>query len=356
MRRTALLALGLLAARPARACGACTDQEIRVWLPFAGPVMILCLLWAASVLVARRILARGGADVPRDASPFHAARRFLFVGLPICIALAFLLQGSILAPALVVGCVWLCYVAASTAKLWRQRGQAKAAAAPDTGGVDPAPEARAPTIALLPARAAKTALALNGIFLALAVVAVTASYVHARSTSRMIRLLSYPSSGTKKVLLPGLIAKGESAVPALIEASRRALDGESGLAKHWLLSGTLHCLGRIGGPGAEAFLEEVVRERLDFTDQEDVKWQKAACLAYAECAGARAVPLLKKIYEAHKDDAASDGRDAVLETLKKTGSEEAAAFVRDQEAVLEALRRAAPDKAGSVPREGDGNE
>lgn len=337
MRFLWLTALGLSAARPALACGACVNQEVRVWLPFAGPLMVLCLLWAASVLVARRILVRRGVEAPRDASPFRSARRFILTGIPVYIGLVVLTLGSLLGPAFIVGVVWLVFVAVSTAKLRRRRERSNGDEEKEEEGAateaerTPRMERLAPRRALCP-RAARAALRLNGIFLALAVVAVPVSYLHARSTARMISLLSYPSSGTRSVLLPGLIAKGEPAVRPLIDASRRALARDDGrMAKRWVLGGTLHCLGRIGGPEAEAFLEEVVRERVDFADLMDGSWQKTACLAYAECAGKRGAPLLVEVHGRVGESAVREAREAVIEAIRLADPDAAAELVRERE-------------------------
>jgi hypothetical protein len=282
--------------------------------------MVLCLLWAASVLIARRILARRGVEAPRNATPFRAAKRFLLTGMLVYIGLVVLTMGSLLGPALIVGCVWLVFTAISTVKLRRRRERGNEEDDEEEGAATgaertPRMERLAPRSVLCP-RATRMALALNGVFLALAIVAVPVSYIHARSTARMISLLSYPSSGTQTVLLPGLIAKGEPAVRPLIDASRSALARDAGAAKRWVLSGTLHCLGRIGGAQAEGFLEEIVRERVDFADVMEAPWQKTACLAYAECAGRRAAPLLVEVYGRIGEADARDARDAVIKALR----------------------------------------
>jgi hypothetical protein len=330
LRYAGLVTFGLLTARPALACGACTDQEIRVWLPFAGPVMALCLLWAASVLIARKVLARRGVDAPRVASPFHQARRLFLLGIPVCIGLVVLTMGSLLGPALVIGGVWVVLAAVSTAKLRGRRERGGEERAPTEAERTPRME-RLVDRPVLPPGAASVALALNGIFLALAIVAVPVSYIHSRSTARMISLLSYPSSGTQTVLLPGLIAKGDSAVQPLIDASRRAVARDGGAAKGWVLSGTLHCLGSIGGAESEGFLEEVVRDSVDFADSMDDRWQKAACLAYAECAGRRAAPLLVQVHKRSAGAADRDARGSVIEALRLADPEAAAELIREKD-------------------------
>lgn len=56
-----------------------------------------------------------------------------------------------------------------------------------------------------------------------------------------------------------------------------------------------YCLREIGGPQAEATLQDIIEYRLKFEDNSSAKWGTAVCCLYAECAGERAVPVLQRM-------------------------------------------------------------
>ena len=163
----------------------------------------------------------------------------------------------------------------------------------------------------------------------------------------MIALLSYTSSGTESVLIPGLIRKGKAAVGPLVEASRQAFEIKSWPRRKWILDGTLFCLGRIGGADAEAFLSKVVAERVDFQDNMDSEWQKTACFAYAECAGARAVPALIEVFKRCEGDPAGGFNWVPLAALVRTASRDGVVFALDN---MEVLVRSAERGNNTVAR------
>ncbi len=328
-RRARFLLLAPLVPRAALACGFCSDRELAVWTPFAGALTVLWFLWMISLLVMKSVMKRRGWK-ERDIAPVRSIfKTFALSG--VIVILVGILGGGFHWPGVLIATPWSVYlviklISGLRRKAWRT----------DESGSPGTEPQRTPRMSRLASHqvspgATKAFFILNATFLALAALSIPASYVYADSTSRMIALLDYPCSGTKIVLIPGLIGKGEASVGPLVEASRRALETKAGPRRKWILDGTLFCLGRIGGADAEAFLSKVVAERVDFQDNMDSEWQKTACFAYAECAGARAVPLLVGVYERCETAKVNDARKTVLAALSKTGSEEGAAFVREHE-------------------------
>jgi len=330
-RRARFLLLAPFVPRAALACGACVDQEVSVWLPFAPAFMVLCLAWIISLIVMRNIIRRRASDKAVGVPARKALVAFGLLASVGFLGLVFLSMGSVLGASLVIGTIWAGYVAVKVISALRRRPWRQDIGIAADAEAQPPARAKQRVGPAISPRSRKAFLKLNFVFLVLALLSVPSFFIYARSTSRMIALLDYPSSGTKRVLIPGLIRKGKAAVEPLIDASRRALEARSGPRLTWPLNGTLFCLGRIGGPDAEAFLSEVVSERVDFQDYTDSEWQKTACFAYAECAGARAVPVLVGVYRRCETAKVDDARKTVLAALSKTGSKEGTAFVREHE-------------------------
>lgn len=328
-RRASFLLLVPIVPRAALACGFCSDRELAVWTPFAGAVTALWLLWMISLLVMKSLMKRRGWK-ERDIAPVRSIfKTFALAG--VIVILVGILGGGFHWPGALIATPWSVYLVIKLISGLRR----EAWRTDESGSPDTEPQ-RTPRMSRLASHqvspgATKAFFILNATFLALAALSVPASYIYAGSTSRMIALLDYPCSGTKTVLIPGLIRKGEAAVGPLVDASTQALKARSGPRQTWILNGTLFCLGRIGGPDAEAFLSKVVAERVDFQDSMDSEWQKTACFAYAECAGGRAVPVLVGVYQRCETAKVDDARKTVLAALSKTGSEEGAAFVREHE-------------------------
>jgi hypothetical protein len=330
-RLARFLLLALLVPKAALACGACVDQEVRVWLPFAPVFMVLCLAWIISLIVIRNIIRRRTSGKAAEMPGRKALVAFGLLATVGFIAVVFLSMGSVMGASLVIGTIWAGYVAVNVISALRRRARRQDVEVAADAKPEPSSRAEQPVGPVVSPRSQKAFFKLNSIFLGLALLSIPSFFIYARSTRRMIALLSYKSSGTESVLIPGLIGKGKAAVGPLVEASRQAFEARSGPRQTWILNGTLFCLGRIGGPDAEAFLSKVVAERVDFQDTMDSEWQKTACFAYAECAGARAVPVLVGVYQRCETAKVDDARKTVLAALSKTGSKEGAAFVREHE-------------------------
>ncbi|MHC4502666.1 MAG: hypothetical protein ACYTFI_05115 [Planctomycetota bacterium] len=330
-RRASFLLLALLVPRAALACGACVDQGVSIWLPFAPAFMVLCLAWIISIIVMRNIIRRRTSAKASEMPWRKALVAFELLATVGFVGVVFLSMGSVLGASLVIGTIWVGYIAVKVISALRRRARRQEVEVAAEAEPEPSSRAEQPAGPVVSPRAQKAFFKLNSIFLALALLSIPSFFAYARSTRRMIALLSYKSSGTESVLIPGLIGKGKAAVGPLIDASRQALEARSGPRQTWILNGTLFCLGRIGGADAEAFLSKVVAERVDFQDNMDSEWQKTACLAYAECAGGRAVPVLVGVYQRCETAKVDDARKAVLAALSKTGSKEGTAFVREHE-------------------------
>lgn len=96
------------------------------------------------------------------------------------------------------------------------------------------------------------------------------------------------------------------------------------------MSAAAFCLGRIGGPKAEAFLGKLVRTKVDFKEDEDWLWEKVVCFAYAECAKERAVSNLVELYDRCNGKYPEMQRWAVIAALAKTQSRGGVIFELDQ--------------------------
>ena len=95
-RRARFLLLAPLVPRAALACGACVDQEVRVWLPFAPAFMVLCLAWIISVIVMRNIIKRRTSAKASEMPWRKALVAFELLATVGFIAVAFISMGSIL--------------------------------------------------------------------------------------------------------------------------------------------------------------------------------------------------------------------------------------------------------------------
>ncbi|MEW6355166.1 MAG: hypothetical protein AB1696_02480 [Planctomycetota bacterium] len=264
-------------------------------------LVVLCELLLALLLIRRRSHRREGI-------PWRVvigAALLSTIGLSIMCCLAYM---SVLTPSLLIGIVWAVYVTRKVIEAARRRPCQQ--------------EARA-------------LLRVNAAFLALAILCVPGSYAYARSVRGMIGRLG-ASRSTDDYLRRELIARAESSVKPIIGVTRRAIrryDGteDSEWARSRALSSAFHCLGEIGGSEAEAFLAAVVRGDAGLANAGKLHVYPEACIAYAKCAGGRAVADLIAAYRRTDDDVA---RAAILAALVRTADKDAIPYVLSHMDVL----------------------
>jgi hypothetical protein len=300
------------------------DRELAVWLPFTGVLTVLWFVWMVTLFAVGRAGKKRGWN-RRDIAAVRGPVK-VFGVVAVVVLLVGVLGGGLHWPGVLVATPWVAYLGAKTL-VGLSRGDWKGMPGVDSDREQPAVPRSVSR--RLSAATVKVLFLLNTAFLVLAILSVPASFAYARSTARMIALLDYPSSGTNSVLVFGLLRKGDAAVQPLIRASVEALQEENDPSRTWTLDPALFCLGRIGGPKAEAFLARVVTQRVRFKDYGDYHWQESACLAYAECARGRAVPDLVALYGRCTEDPAARLRWVPLVALARTASRDGISFVLD---------------------------
>lgn len=174
-------------------------------------------------------------------------------------------------------------------------------------------------------------LKLNLLALLVAVVVIPSSYARARSTDGLISSLGHAPPHFPRqcrILISGLIEKGESAVDPLIEA----LDGEFHESKYVYanrVSQISYCLSQIGGGQVETVLQKVITEQVKFDEDLNWRWEAVVCCSYAECAGERAVPLLVNLHNEATGENGNLQRVVALCALARTQNLEAISVVLD---------------------------
>ncbi|MHC4202718.1 MAG: hypothetical protein ACYSU0_22230, partial [Planctomycetota bacterium] len=110
-RRASFLLLALLVPRAALACGACVDQGVSIWLPFAPAFMVLCLAWIISIIVMRNIIRRRTSAKASEMPWRKALVAFELLATVGFVGVVFLSMGSVLGASLVIGTIWVGYIA-----------------------------------------------------------------------------------------------------------------------------------------------------------------------------------------------------------------------------------------------------
>lgn len=334
MKALLLLLLFLFAHSSGWACGLCLDQTIMIKLPFAGFLPLLGVAWVVTMALIR---ARSSAAAG-EASPLCPSRKLLaratLLGAVGYLVLWVITATSFIGSGLIIGLIWLVSVIMKTAdfglrEFRRLRGD----------------------------RLAQTCFAVNVVFLALAAALIPLSHARARSTGGLVARLHYDVPEKGLIVLPALIAKGETAAAPLVGALNNALAIGEGAEKKDTVASAAYCLGKIGGAQAAACLGEVVRTQVDFKKQSgasadkdfyDQRWRRAVCFAYGEAASAQAVPDLIALYERSSDESAREQRWAILSALARTRSRAGLAFVFDHmDVLLEKARGGGADSGES---------
>lgn len=267
----------------ASACPACADLSARLVYPFIDSLIPAFLIWlTASFVLAALIRSRTGGPV----HGLTALRRFAYIGLPLLAFGVFVMAPRALGLPLIV--VWCLYLVRSTVMAFGRRS--------------PMP--------LMPANLAA---------LAVTVVAIPWSYIHAATTPVLVDWIGHapPHGATaSRFVLKPVIARGESTVPLL----RRELDealSHGGWGYSMGVPQLCYCLARIGGQEATGALESAVAT-VKFDDEADFRVQAVACCAYAECARGGAVPSLTQLFLQASGPRAIEQQAIVLCALART--------------------------------------
>lgn len=296
--------LGLFAPGPLLGCGGCVDGVLMTTLPWAGFGVLFLWAWVVTMLVARAVVRR------RDALGTNTLVRpatltiFAVFGSAGYVALV-LAIGSLLYPSLIVGLLWSVYViirfSADLVRFAHRRRN----------------EMRIP-------------LLIHGIFLLVVLAVVVSLQAGANSLEHYIACLRYSRHTVLYArVMPGIVAHGTDAVHPLIQATHSYSECDHTNAHMNTVVNATFCLARIGGRESEAYLSTVVAQNSEPHDYVSHRLCKAACFAYARCAGPRATKDLVTVYQ--RMSAAKDPNDSwiPLLALLVTGSEEGVNFVLD---------------------------
>lgn len=274
-------------------------------LPWAGFGILLVWLWIFVMLAARRRLRKRGVTSTTPLVRGSTLVVFAILGSAGYIGLAFLMMGSLLFPSLCLGFVWTVYLAIRLV-------------------VDIVRFARKD------ASDVRTPLAIHSAFLVVVIALIAYWQTKANTLEHCIGCLGYGHHAQLfSKIMPRIMADGEKAVQPLIRATNEALANNDGYTRMNTVSHATFCLACIGGPEVEKFLSELIKQHANPSDYYDLKWYKGACVAYARCAGPRAVDDLVALFERMPHTEERDDRVFLLVALTATGSKRGVAFTLD---------------------------
>ena len=289
----------------ALACAGCTDNALKIRYPFVSPLILLFFVWIAVTAVIRWYSRRRG-EFPQELPGGKRFARYATLGT-VAIILSFLFMVPRSLGFLVVLIWFVALLVTSVAGLFRTPRSA----------------------------AMKLYLTLNLLILLSPGAILPVSYANARSSAGMVASLGNPVHGLcSSLLIPGLIRKGEGAVPLLIHAIEKEIQQRAGWSHSPRVAQMCFCLGKIGGSESETYLGNLVRARIRLTEWADRRYGIVACCAYAECAGKRAIPDLARIYASAAGEEADLQQAAVLCAMVRTGSREGVVFALEKARVL----------------------
>ena len=228
---------------------------------------------------------------------------FLLLGSVGYIGLVILTVGSFLLPGLLLGFIWFVYLIVRL--LWDAVRFIRTRS----------PEARTP-------------LVLNLAFLVIAIVAVVYGQTQLNRLEYQVACLKMGHhTELYSNVFPKIVARGQEAVPSIIESAERALHGEDEFVRMHTMTNASFCLGCIGGPDAEQFLGDVVRQQPPPKDWLELQWYKDVCFAFARCAGPKAVNDFVAMFDKLSHDEERDRRWVPLTALAATGDKRGVLFV-----------------------------
>lgn len=304
-----LISIAIALALPpaaAQACGVCTDIALSMSAPFIAPVFCVFLLWlAASALMHGALLQNHPAPV----AIFPSAKGLLRVigtSFVAVIASWVLTAGSFFVPMALIEIVWIFSIVVRSADF------------------------AATTLQAAPPASRRFCWLFLGMqlgFVSLVAAVTPLSYHYNRSVPALISRLGSYDADVNRIVVSGLVARGEEAVEPLIEVSKSALANPQGLATDRRAIPAVYCLGKIGGEKAAAHLASVFREKVAGSQRTDYPWQRAVCFAYAQTGGARAALDIIPLYRSVKPNSADDEYWIILAALAMTCSRPGAQFV-----------------------------
>ncbi|QDT28891.1 HEAT repeat domain-containing protein [Gimesia panareensis] len=279
----------LLPPRAAEACMGCVNGVTEVQLPFLNDLLLLFAGWLVLTLIFSRPLTRG-------------TRRFFYFGIP------FFILGVLMIVPLALGLpillCWFVYVLFQILQFFSTRQERILKN-------------------LLP-------LGINVIAILLAVTLIFVNSVRASSTPGIIKTLGGISPFYPQVVhrqMERLIERGPDVVPPLATALVQGLDRD--YISSFRIAQIAYCLSQIDDPQAEATLQDIIEYRMTFQDNSHAKWEAAVCCLYAECAGKRAVPVLRGLLVQGEASQNRYQKFIALIALARTGDPHAVSTVLD---------------------------
>lgn len=259
MKQLSLLTLALLLALPhrtAEACMNCVNSVTEVKLPFLNSLLLVFTGWLVLTLIFCRPLTKG-------------TRRFYYFGIP------FLILGVLVVVPLGMGVpiilCWIIYLPYQILQFFSTRQE----------------------------RIFKNfiPLSVNIIALLLSFTLIFVTTARANTTPELIKSLGgispfYPATVHQQI--SRLSQRGPEAVTPLSDTLAANFERYEQVSAY-PTARMAYCLREIGGPQAEATLQDIIEHRMKFKDSSSAKWEAAVCCLYAECAGERAVPVLTDI-------------------------------------------------------------
>lgn len=259
MKQISLFTLALFLALPQRAaeaCMNCVNSVTEVQLPFLNSLLLVFAGWLVVTLIFSRPLSKG-------------TRRFYYFGIPI------LILGVLMVVPLGMGVpvllCWIVYLPYQILQFFSTRQE----------------------------RIFKNLLPLgvNILALLLSLTLIFVTTARANTTPELIKSLGgispfYPATVHRQIAR--LSERGPEVVRPLSDTLARDFELHERVSAYRTVR-IAYCLREIGGPQAEATLQDIIENRMTFKDNSSAKWEAAVCCLYAECAGKRAVPVLQRL-------------------------------------------------------------
>lgn len=261
--------------------------------------------WVFTMLGVRKRLRRRGSEGAQTLVRGSTLGVFSILGSAGYVVLSFLTMGSLLLPSLVVGFIWAVYLAlrliVDVFRIVFRKDSRRGAS-----------------------------VVINCVFLLGVLVVVVCFQVKANSLEHQIGALRYGTHTEMfSKIMPAIVARGEEAVVPLIEATNEAMANDDQYYRSNIVVHASFCLSQIGGPDAEKFLADILKQHREPDDFGYRHGYKAVHFAYARCAGPRAVQDLIHVYERMPKDAEQNDRWIPLVALLTTASKEGVAYVLD---------------------------
>jgi hypothetical protein len=286
------------------ACGGCIDPVFRMTSPWAGFGGVFLWAWILTMLIARWRLRRRGSDNVRSLVRGSTLLIFAILG-SVGYVLLVLSIGSLLLPSFFVGFIWAVYLTIRLlADIFRVVCKRNS-------------KLRAPVL-------------INSVFVLAVVIVAVCLQMWCNSLGYNIACLRYGrQTAMYGKVMPGIVSYGPDAINPLIQATNEALQNEDTYVRTNIVAHSAFCLARIGGPEAEQFLADLLKQHKDPEDFGYDEGFRAVCFSYARCAGPRATDELINLFEEISDSEDRRERWVPLVALLVTGGKQGVVFVFD---------------------------